>query len=209
MNRKSKPIKIIWKLYFRILVNPMLLVDNPTMTEYLCKNERSGPQTTPKENKSKSFYNSKLLKNVFFIKAGSQIFYIFFRWKVSELIINGVQRQDDGLYECQARNEGGQFFKSGHIQVCTFSWNTRFWHFFCSLKFLNKCSVVKNSAYFLSMCNSKRHTDFDIRYHEGIFLLKKFWWWVVISPEFSIIFLSSPRPWHYFLLFLAPLWQSS
>ena len=95
-----------------------------------------------------------------------------FRWKVSELIINGVQRQDDGLYECQARNEGGQFFKSGHIQVCTFSWNTRFWHFFCSLKFLNKCSVVKNSAYFLSMCNSKRHTDFDIRYHEGIF----FYW---------------------------------
>ena len=54
---------------------------------------------------------------MFFIKAGSQIFYIFFRWKVSELIINGVQRQDDGLYECQARNEGGQFFKSGHIQV--------------------------------------------------------------------------------------------
>ena len=46
--------------------------------------------------------------------------------------------------------------------------------FFCSLKFLNKCSVVENSAYFLSMCNSKRHTDFDIRYHEGIFLLKKF-----------------------------------
>ena len=42
-----------------------------------------------------------------------------FRWKVSELIINGVQRQDDGLYECQARNEGGQFFKSGHIQVGT------------------------------------------------------------------------------------------
>lgn len=40
-----------------------------------------------------------------------------FRWKVSELIINGVKRQDDGLYECQARNEGGQFFKSGHIQV--------------------------------------------------------------------------------------------
>ena len=89
------------------------------------------------------------------------------------MIINGVQRQDDGLYECQARNEGGQFFKSGHIQVCTFSWNTRFWHFFCSLKFLNKCSVVENSAYFLSMCNSKRHTDFDIRYHEGIFFTEK------------------------------------
>ena len=65
--------------------------------------------------------------------------------------------------------------------------------FFCSLKFLNKCSVVKNSAYFLSMCNSKRHTDFDIRYHEGIFLLKKFWWWVVISPEFSIIFFIFPK----------------
>ena len=31
--------------------------------------------------------------------------------------MNGVKRQDDGLYECQARNEGGQFFKSGHIQV--------------------------------------------------------------------------------------------
>ena len=33
------------------------------------------------------------------------------------MIINGLQRKDDGLYECQARNEGGQFFKSGHIQV--------------------------------------------------------------------------------------------
>ena len=107
------------------------------------------------------------------------------------MIINGVQRQDDGLYECQARNEGGQFFKSGHIQVCTFSWNTRFWHFFCSLKFLNKCSVVKNSAYFLSMCNSKRHTDFDIRYHEGIFFTEKV---LVMGRHLSWIF-------NYFFIF--------
>ena len=78
MNRKSKPIKIIWKLYFRILVNPMLLVDNPTMTEYLCKNERNGPQTIPKENKSKSFYNSKLLKNVFFLSKQDHKYFIFF-----------------------------------------------------------------------------------------------------------------------------------
>ena len=38
-------------------------------------------------------------------------------WAVSEIIISDIQRKDDGLYECQARNEGGQFFKSGHIQV--------------------------------------------------------------------------------------------
>lgn len=36
---------------------------------------------------------------------------------VSELIINDVKRKDDDLYECQARNEGGRFFKTGHIQV--------------------------------------------------------------------------------------------
>ncbi len=36
---------------------------------------------------------------------------------MSEIIISNVQRKDDGLYECQARNKGGQFFKSGHIQV--------------------------------------------------------------------------------------------
>ena len=39
------------------------------------------------------------------------------RWIVSELNINSVQRSDDDLYECQARNEGGKFFKTGHIQV--------------------------------------------------------------------------------------------
>lgn len=39
------------------------------------------------------------------------------RWSVSDIIISDVQRRDDGLYECQARNEGGAFFKSGHIQV--------------------------------------------------------------------------------------------
>ena len=61
-------------------------------------------------------YQQKKLQiwNFFFLC--SFITFIF-RWKVSELIINGVKRQDDGLYECQARNEGGQFFKSGHIQV--------------------------------------------------------------------------------------------
>ena len=38
-------------------------------------------------------------------------------WRVSEIIISGVERQDDGLYECKAHNEGGKFYKSGHIQV--------------------------------------------------------------------------------------------
>ena len=38
-------------------------------------------------------------------------------WMVSELIINNVRRSDDDLYECQARNEGGKYFKTGHIQV--------------------------------------------------------------------------------------------
>ena len=36
---------------------------------------------------------------------------------MSEIVISNVERKDDGLYECQARNEGGAFFKSGHIQV--------------------------------------------------------------------------------------------
>jgi len=38
-------------------------------------------------------------------------------WKESSIIIDGIERSDDGLYECQAANEGGTFFKSGHIQV--------------------------------------------------------------------------------------------
>ena len=32
-------------------------------------------------------------------------------------MMDGVRRSDDGLYECQAENEGGRFSKSGHIQV--------------------------------------------------------------------------------------------
>jgi len=38
-------------------------------------------------------------------------------WMESSIIIDGVKRMDDGLYECMAENEGGRFFKSGHIQV--------------------------------------------------------------------------------------------
>jgi hypothetical protein len=45
------------------------------------------------------------------------VFLLPCRWLVSEIIISGVERKDDGLYECQARNEGGTYFKSGHIQV--------------------------------------------------------------------------------------------
>ena len=48
------------------------------------------------------------------------VLYVFYsnnRWMVSELSINSVRRSDDDLYECQARNEGGKFFKTGHIQV--------------------------------------------------------------------------------------------
>lgn len=48
---------------------------------------------------------------------------VCFRWRVSEIIISDIQRKDDGLYECQARNEGGEFFKSGHIQV-----RSTYWH---------------------------------------------------------------------------------
>ena len=39
------------------------------------------------------------------------------KWKESTIIIDGVKRTDDGLYECQAENEGGRFYKSGHITV--------------------------------------------------------------------------------------------
>ena len=39
------------------------------------------------------------------------------KWKQSTITIEGVRRSDDGLYECQAENEGGRFYKSGHIQV--------------------------------------------------------------------------------------------
>ena len=38
-------------------------------------------------------------------------------WRKSTIIIDGVRREDDGLYECQAENEGGRFYKSGHITV--------------------------------------------------------------------------------------------
>ena len=39
------------------------------------------------------------------------------KWKQSTITIGGVRRTDDGLYECQAENEGGRFYKSGHITV--------------------------------------------------------------------------------------------
>ena len=38
-------------------------------------------------------------------------------WVQSTLTIQGVNRSDDGLYECAAQNEGGTFFQSGHITV--------------------------------------------------------------------------------------------
>ena len=38
-------------------------------------------------------------------------------WQLSRLEISEVARSDDGLYECQAINEGGKFLKSGHISV--------------------------------------------------------------------------------------------
>ena len=44
------------------------------------------------------------------------------KWKQSTITIDGVRRSDDGLYECQAENEGGMFYKSGHIQVGFVLW---------------------------------------------------------------------------------------
>jgi len=38
-------------------------------------------------------------------------------WRKSTITITKVKRSDDGLYECQAENEGGKFYKSGHITV--------------------------------------------------------------------------------------------
>ena len=111
-----------------ILANHLLLVANLMMIVFSCKKELKEHLTIPKENKSKIFFvwngifstdahlsAKKYCESGFFFLCSFITF--IFRWKVSELIINGVKRQDDGLYECQARNEGGQFFKSGHIQV--------------------------------------------------------------------------------------------
>ena len=39
------------------------------------------------------------------------------KWQQSTLYIEDVKRSDDGLYECQAVNTGGQYFQSGHIAV--------------------------------------------------------------------------------------------
>jgi len=38
-------------------------------------------------------------------------------WMELSLVIDGILRQDDGLYECKAENDGGSFYKSGHITV--------------------------------------------------------------------------------------------
>ena len=38
-------------------------------------------------------------------------------WQESTLTIDTLKRTDDGLYECQAVNDGGQFFQSGHLTV--------------------------------------------------------------------------------------------
>lgn len=38
-------------------------------------------------------------------------------WRKSTITISKIKRPDDGLYECQAENEGGRHYKSGHITV--------------------------------------------------------------------------------------------
>ena len=38
-------------------------------------------------------------------------------WQRSTLTIDTLKRTDDGLYECQAVNDGGKFFQSGHLTV--------------------------------------------------------------------------------------------
>lgn len=38
-------------------------------------------------------------------------------WQQSTLTIDLIKRTDDGLYECQAVNDGGKFFQSGHLTV--------------------------------------------------------------------------------------------
>ena len=39
------------------------------------------------------------------------------KWQESIISIDIVTRKDDGLYECQAVNEGGKYFKSCHLAV--------------------------------------------------------------------------------------------
>ena len=38
-------------------------------------------------------------------------------WMQSTILIEKIKRTDDGLYECLAENDGGKFYKSGHITV--------------------------------------------------------------------------------------------
>jgi hypothetical protein len=38
-------------------------------------------------------------------------------WQQSTMTIDTLRKADDGLYECQAVNDGGKFFQSGHLTV--------------------------------------------------------------------------------------------